>query len=183
MKRLVHGATDAAASLRRIGGFPFMVRTGLLLVGLAAGMLVTAGAGDVSLVLGVMVGLGLAAGAVLPGPAARVAAVLVLALWLATRTVEWPVLAALMVLVWLAHRLGCWAELGPVHGEVTDAAWGRLLGDAAVEALWVAAVCALLLGGGALAARLPAGGGWAWLLLGLAAAAALAWLALPRRRG
>ena len=51
------------------------------------------------------------------------------------------------------------------------------------EALWVAAVCALLLGGGALAARLPAGGGWAWLLLGLAAAAALAWLALPRRRG
>ena len=169
------------AAVARASRFHLAVRlAGLLAALLAAGLVVAVGGGGGSMLLGPLAGLALAGGVLPGGPASRACGVAVLALWLVTRAVPPAVVAALVVLVWLCHRLGCWADVGPAHGEVDAAAVRLLVRDAGVEALWVAALCAVLLAGDRLARVLPASGAWAWLLLVVAAAGVLGWLA---RRG
>lgn len=105
--------------------------------------------------------------------------------WLLVHPLRPWQLALFVLLVWAAHRLACWAATGPSHAVVRASAVRMLLVDAAKEFGWLVATLALLLGGRELATRVPSGGNWAALLLGLLAAGALAWLwtlTSPRRR-
>ncbi|GAA1394061.1 hypothetical protein [Luteococcus peritonei] len=168
--------------LARAGRFQLLVRLCLLLVGLALGLLVAlAGDSQVSRLLAVLVVAAVVGCALGHGPVWLGAAVVLLALWAVGRPLAWPVVAALVALVWLAHRLSCWLQVGPLHGELGAAGLRLLLGDAVREAGWVLGIVGLLLAGGLLAHRLPATGVLAWALLALAAVATLAWLSVPRR--